>query len=144
MVEATWAPSALLGATTPRKARVIEAQESPGRGACVPRTAGVYPSRLMVGDQLFAKKATPPAGGPAAKSELAAPAYYARRKKRHNEICQILIRNGDVTPEAVRKALKIQEDRGGQIGRILVKRGACTERALADAAARANGVSRML
>jgi len=91
----------------------------------------------MVEDQLFAKKAIPPpegAEGPRRDAVPAkSPAYYARRKKRQNEICQILIRSGDVTPAAVRKALKIQEERGGQIGRILVKRGACTERALANA-----------
>jgi lipopolysaccharide/colanic/teichoic acid biosynthesis glycosyltransferase len=61
------------------------------------------------------------------------PAFYKRRRKRGNEICQILIRNGDVEPEQVRQGLKIQEERGGQIGRILVQMGACTERAIARA-----------
>ncbi len=88
----------------------------------------------MVEDQLFAKKAIPPPDGPPGDAAPAkAPAYYARRKKRRNEICQILIRNGDVRPADVRYALKIQEERGGQIGRILVRKGKCTERALAKA-----------
>jgi lipopolysaccharide/colanic/teichoic acid biosynthesis glycosyltransferase len=59
--------------------------------------------------------------------------YYGRRKKRGNEICQILIRNGDVKPEDVRIALKMQEERGGQIGRILVSMGATSERAISRA-----------
>ena len=59
--------------------------------------------------------------------------YYGRRKKRGNEICQILIRNGDVKPEDVRVALKMQEERGGQIGRILVSMGATSERAISRA-----------
>jgi lipopolysaccharide/colanic/teichoic acid biosynthesis glycosyltransferase len=62
-----------------------------------------------------------------------APAFYARRKKRANELCQILIRNGDVKPEDVRRALRLQRERGGQIGRILVKIGACTEPMIAHA-----------
>lgn len=61
------------------------------------------------------------------------PAYYKRRKKRGNEICQILIRNGDVDPVDVRRGLKLQEERGGQIGRILVSLGACSEEAIARA-----------
>jgi len=61
------------------------------------------------------------------------PQYYGRRKKRGTEICQILIRNGAVTPANVRQALRIQEERGGQIGRILVAMGACKERAISRA-----------
>jgi lipopolysaccharide/colanic/teichoic acid biosynthesis glycosyltransferase len=61
------------------------------------------------------------------------PQYYGRRKKRGTEICQILIRNGDVSPKKVRQALRIQEERGGQIGRILVAMGACSERAISRA-----------
>jgi exopolysaccharide biosynthesis polyprenyl glycosylphosphotransferase len=63
----------------------------------------------------------------------ASPAYYGRRKKRGNEICQILLRNGAVAPESVRAALRLQEESGGQIGRILVAMGACTEAALSHA-----------
>jgi lipopolysaccharide/colanic/teichoic acid biosynthesis glycosyltransferase len=64
---------------------------------------------------------------------LPEPQYYGRRKKRGTEICQILIRNGDVDPVNVRKALRLQEERGGQIGRILVAMGACSERAISRA-----------
>jgi lipopolysaccharide/colanic/teichoic acid biosynthesis glycosyltransferase len=46
-------------------------------------------------------------------------------------LCEILLRNGDVTQEAVDKAIAQQEERGGQIGRILVSLGACTEEAIA-------------
>jgi lipopolysaccharide/colanic/teichoic acid biosynthesis glycosyltransferase len=67
------------------------------------------------------------------ESRLSEPAYYGRRKKRNDEICQILIRNGEVDPLSVRRALRVQEERGGQIGRILVAMGACSERAISRA-----------
>ncbi len=75
----------------------------------------------------------PPAASPSQPPNQSEPLYYGRRKKRTHETCQILIRNGDVTVQNVRKALKIQEERGGQIGRILVAMGACTERMLSRA-----------
>ncbi len=48
-------------------------------------------------------------------------------------LCEILLRNGEVTQENVDKGIAIQEERGGQIGRILVSMGACTEDAIARA-----------
>jgi hypothetical protein len=48
-------------------------------------------------------------------------------------LCEVLIRNGSVTQEAVDRAISIQEEKGGQIGRILVSIGACTESAIARA-----------
>lgn len=48
-------------------------------------------------------------------------------------LCEILLRNGSVTQESVDKALALQEDKGGQIGRILVSIGACEEMAIARA-----------
>lgn len=48
-------------------------------------------------------------------------------------LCEILLRDGAVTPENVERALAIQEERGGQIGRILVSIGACGESAIAHA-----------
>jgi lipopolysaccharide/colanic/teichoic acid biosynthesis glycosyltransferase len=62
------------------------------------------------------------------------PAFYRRRKKRSPDLLgQILLRNGDIAPQLLRKALKLQEERGGQLGRILVGSGACTEAGLARA-----------
>src|ERR1035437_708278 len=61
------------------------------------------------------------------------PAFYKRRRHRSNEVCQILIRNGDVTAEDVRNALKRQEEHGGQIGQMLIRMGATTDVALARA-----------
>jgi Undecaprenyl-phosphate galactose phosphotransferase WbaP len=46
-------------------------------------------------------------------------------------LCEVLLRNGSVTQESIDKAIAIQEERGGQIGRILVSMGACTEEAIA-------------
>ena len=48
-------------------------------------------------------------------------------------LCEILLRNGSVTQEKVDEAIALQEERGGQIGRILVSIGACSEEAIARA-----------
>jgi lipopolysaccharide/colanic/teichoic acid biosynthesis glycosyltransferase len=61
------------------------------------------------------------------------PAFYRRRKKRGDEIGQVLLRNGDIKAEDLRSGLRLQEKEGGQIGRILVRMGACDERAIAQA-----------
>ena len=61
------------------------------------------------------------------------PAYFGRRRKRGNEICQILIKNGAITAEQVRGALQLQEEQGGQIGQILVKMGILSRTALSTA-----------
>ncbi|CAN5425694.1 hypothetical protein BH09MYX1_BH09MYX1_31390 [soil metagenome] len=61
------------------------------------------------------------------------PAFYRRRVRRANEICQILLQNGDITAEAVRAGLKRQEELGGQIGQILIRMGAISDEALARA-----------
>ena len=61
------------------------------------------------------------------------PAFYKRRRKRNNEIGQVLIRNGVITPEQLRQALRIQSESGGHVGAILRRMGACDSRAIADA-----------
>jgi exopolysaccharide biosynthesis polyprenyl glycosylphosphotransferase len=61
------------------------------------------------------------------------PAFYRRRKKRGDEIGQVLLRNGDIKAEDLRAGLRFQEQQGGQIGRILIQMGACDERAIAQA-----------
>lgn len=76
---------------------------------------------------------TAAATAPTKKLAERAPAFYQRRKKRGNEICQILLRMGAVKPDDVRKGLRLQEEQGGQIGRILVKMGACDDAAIARA-----------
>jgi lipopolysaccharide/colanic/teichoic acid biosynthesis glycosyltransferase len=48
-------------------------------------------------------------------------------------LCEILLRNGSATQEKVDEAIAIQEERGGQIGRILISIGACSEDAIARA-----------
>ena len=72
--------------------------------------------------------ADPPGG-----SAKRAPAFYKRRRKRNNEIGQVLIRNGVITPEQLRQALRIQSESGGHVGAILRRMGACDSRAIADA-----------
>jgi exopolysaccharide biosynthesis polyprenyl glycosylphosphotransferase len=61
------------------------------------------------------------------------PAFYKRRRRRHNELGQVLLRRGAVTPEHLRQALRIQAEQGGHLGAILKKMGACDGRAIADA-----------
>jgi exopolysaccharide biosynthesis polyprenyl glycosylphosphotransferase len=51
--------------------------------------------------------------------------------RRGSQLCEVLVRNGAVTQDAVDRALAIQEEHGGQIGRILVSIGACSEAAIA-------------
>ncbi len=72
--------------------------------------------------------ASPPGG-----AGKRAPAFYKRRRKRNNEIGQVLIRNGIITPEQLRQALRIQSETGGHVGEILRRTGACDARAIADA-----------
>jgi len=56
-----------------------------------------------------------------------------RPERARSMLCEVLLRNRAVTQEAVDKAIAIQEERGGQIGRILVSIGACSEEAIARA-----------
>ncbi|HEY3495536.1 MAG TPA: exopolysaccharide biosynthesis polyprenyl glycosylphosphotransferase [Polyangiaceae bacterium] len=71
--------------------------------------------------------------------------FARRRRRRDNEIGQILLRNKVITPKQLREALKIQGQEGGQVGAILRRIGACDSRAIAEAlieqvrAARARG-----
>jgi len=69
--------------------------------------------------------------GPGRASRV--PAFYKRRRKRTNEIGQVLIRNGVITPEQLRQALRVQAESGGHVGAILRRMGACDSRAIADA-----------
>src|SRR5262245_16601746 len=61
------------------------------------------------------------------------PAFYKRRKKRGNEIGQVLLQMGAIRAEQLREALRIQQETGGLIGAILDKMGACDTQAIAQA-----------
>jgi len=61
------------------------------------------------------------------------PAFYKRRKKRGNEIGQVLLQMGAIRPEQLREALRIQQETGGLIGAILDRMGACDAQAIAQA-----------
>src|SRR6266542_2214582 len=61
------------------------------------------------------------------------PAFYKRRKKRGNEIGQVLLQMGAIRPEQLREALKIQQETGGLIGAIIDKMEACDSQAIAQA-----------
>jgi hypothetical protein len=62
-----------------------------------------------------------------------APAFYKRRRKRGDELGQVLLRHNQITPEQLREALRIQSEQGGHIGAILKRMGACDGRAIAEA-----------
>jgi len=74
---------------------------------------------------------------PAASSEQLSPrsppAFYSRRRRRGNELGQLLIKKKVITPEQLREALQIQSLSGGHLGAILRRIGACDDRAIADA-----------
>lgn len=61
------------------------------------------------------------------------PAFYKRRRKRGDELGQVLLRHGQITPEQLRTALKLQTEEGGHLGAILKRMGACDGRAIAEA-----------
>jgi lipopolysaccharide/colanic/teichoic acid biosynthesis glycosyltransferase len=61
------------------------------------------------------------------------PAFYKRRRKRGDELGQVLLRRGHITPEQLREALKLQTEQGGHLGAILKRMGACDGRAIAEA-----------
>jgi lipopolysaccharide/colanic/teichoic acid biosynthesis glycosyltransferase len=76
----------------------------------------------------------PKPGAEAAKQPRdGAPAFYKRRRRRDNEIGQILLRRGAITPVQLRQALQTQGEHGGHVGAILRRMGACDSRAIADA-----------
>ena len=57
----------------------------------------------------------------------------SKNERSKSLLCQVLLRDGAVTEENIERAIAIQEERGGQIGRILVSIGACGEEAIARA-----------
>jgi exopolysaccharide biosynthesis polyprenyl glycosylphosphotransferase len=56
-----------------------------------------------------------------------------RRRRRDNELGQILLRKGLITPVQLRQALRVQRDEGGHIGKILRRMNACNSQAIAEA-----------
>ena len=69
-----------------------------------------------------------------ASSAAPQPAFYQRRKKRSRDLLgQLLLEQGALDARLLRKALRLQEEHGGQLGGILVASGACSEAALASA-----------
>jgi len=61
------------------------------------------------------------------------PAFYKRRRKRGDELGQVLLRREKITPQQLRDALKLQTEQGGHLGAILKRMGACDGRAIAEA-----------
>jgi exopolysaccharide biosynthesis polyprenyl glycosylphosphotransferase len=70
---------------------------------------------------------------PAQKDDVPNPFGRKRRRRRDNELGQVLLRKGHITAVQLREALAIQADQGGHIGKVLRRMGACDARAIADA-----------
>jgi lipopolysaccharide/colanic/teichoic acid biosynthesis glycosyltransferase len=58
--------------------------------------------------------------------------HKRRRRRRDNELGQVLLRKGLITPVQLRQALAIQAEQGGHLGKILRRTGACDSRAIAE------------
>jgi exopolysaccharide biosynthesis polyprenyl glycosylphosphotransferase len=61
------------------------------------------------------------------------PFHKKRRRRRDNELGQVLLRKGFITPVQLRQALAIQGQQGGHVGKILRNMGACDSSAIAEA-----------
>jgi lipopolysaccharide/colanic/teichoic acid biosynthesis glycosyltransferase len=68
---------------------------------------------------------------PSARDDI--PSFYKRRRRRSNELGQVLLRKGVITPEQLRQALTIQGEHGGHLGAILRRMGVCDSRTIAEA-----------
>lgn len=77
----------------------------------------------------------PPAAPPQGSSPEAAPNPFQRkrRRRRDNELGQVLLRKGHITAVQLRQALAIQAEEGGHIGKVLRRMGACDAKAIAEA-----------
>jgi exopolysaccharide biosynthesis polyprenyl glycosylphosphotransferase len=108
---------------TPIADAVAKANDAPARPSATP------PAPIT---SIAPTSARPP-GLRIAQGGLLGASVPTRTARAGTLICEILVRNGAVSDEAVDQALALQEERGGQIGRILVSLGACTEDAIAKA-----------
>jgi lipopolysaccharide/colanic/teichoic acid biosynthesis glycosyltransferase len=75
----------------------------------------------------------PSSGAPRESGEGVATFHKKRRRRRDNELGQVLLRKGLIKPDQLRRALAIQREEGGHVGRILRRMGACDSRAIAEA-----------
>jgi lipopolysaccharide/colanic/teichoic acid biosynthesis glycosyltransferase len=134
------APS--IGSSFRREVPAPSAVITPRAGGLVPR--GTRAARPLTEpaastDALFTPVIAPivkvkPSDPPRiAQGDMLGPSSPANLRGAGSRLCELLLRFGAVTDEMVDRALAIQEERGGQIGRILVSLGACDEDDIAHA-----------
>jgi lipopolysaccharide/colanic/teichoic acid biosynthesis glycosyltransferase len=119
----------------------VSPKVTPMAGTAIPKmtpAAGSPPEpRLPATDPVVVKMKDPGTSQPPIiripQGGLLGSSSPAKTKYAGTLICEILVKNGSVTEEMVDKALGLQEEHGGQIGRILVSLGACSEEAIARA-----------
>jgi lipopolysaccharide/colanic/teichoic acid biosynthesis glycosyltransferase len=75
----------------------------------------------------------PPPSGTQGLGGAIAPSALKRSQGEGTLLGEILVRNGDAKLAMIEQALQLQEERGGQLGRILVSIGASSEIAIARA-----------
>jgi lipopolysaccharide/colanic/teichoic acid biosynthesis glycosyltransferase len=75
----------------------------------------------------------PSTGAPRESRDGVGTFHKKRRRRRDNELGQVLLRKGLIKPDQLRRALAIQKEEGGHVGRILRRMGACDSRAIAEA-----------
>ncbi len=150
-------PSAGLPATDARAhsatligmAGVVPRRPTPAAGTVVPKVtpaAGTPPPPLVISaktlpppplaeDDGTSKAARPKVDMPPVlripQGGMLGSSTPAKIQHRGSLLCEILLRDGAITQEQMDRAIATQEERGGQIGRILVSMGACGEPAIA-------------
>jgi exopolysaccharide biosynthesis polyprenyl glycosylphosphotransferase len=125
---------------TPDRAFPV-ARVTPMEGTAIPKigggTAGAPPEpQIAVPDPVVTEKVEPPGKPPVLRiphGGVLGRTAALGIDRTGTLLCEILVKNGAVTQEIVDKAIALQEERGGQIGRILVSLGACSEEAIARA-----------
>lgn len=126
-------------------ANAFSPKVTPFAGTAIPKmtpAAGTpaEPRLANVPDPVMTEKETPGSAFPAQPRFIRVPqggllgsSRPVKTDRAGTLICEILVKNGAVTEEMVEKGLALQEERGGQIGRILVSLGACSEEAIGRA-----------
>ena len=129
---------------------VVPRRMTPGAGTPKVTPAAGTPPPLVITAKVTAPPAAPAADeggtGRAARPKVDMPPVIripqggmlgssapAKTERAGSLLCEVLLRDGAVTQEYIDRAIAIQEERGGQIGRILVSIGACGEEAIARA-----------
>ena len=110
---------------------VVPRRATPAAGSVLPKVtpaAGTPPPPPLV---ITAKVMPPPPMIRIPQGGMLGSSAPVKSESKGSLLCEVLLRDGAITQDQVDRAIAIQEERGGQIGRILVSMGACGEQAIA-------------